>query len=573
MSQTQQPLASESTESTKAASEPAQNDCVLQGKPLGGSSQYNNVIDVFNEACHNYAQRPAFSNLGYEISYAELQRLSTDFASYLSNVLNLQPGTRVAIQMPNVLQYPVVLFGAFKAGLVVVNTNPLYTVREMVHQFNDSGAQVLIALVNFGDRVAEAVPQTGVKTVILSELGDLLPAPKRQLVNIVVKYVKKMVPDFKLNGAIAFRKAMAKGRRHKFVAPDAPLPEATAVLQYTGGTTGVAKGAELTHKNLVSNMTQIRELMAGDMPQSAVLITPLPLYHIFSFMLNCLSSMELGYHSVLVTNPRDLDAFIKILSSHRFNAISAVNTLYVALMNHPKFKELDFSGLQISMAGGMALQKSVAEQWESLTGCKVCEGFGMTETSPVATVNHPSAIKLGTVGRPVPGTAVKVIDADGKALPRGERGELCVQGPQVMKGYLNRPEATQEVIDEDGWLRTGDIAIIDEEGYVSIVDRIKDMILVSGFNVYPNEVEDEIVTHPDIVECAAVGIPNEKSGEIVKLFVVRSADSLTEAQVIEYARTRLTGYKVPKAVEFRDELPKSNVGKILRKELRPKAAE
>jgi long-chain acyl-CoA synthetase len=334
----------------------------------------------------------------------------------------------------------------------------------------------------------------------------------------------------------------------------------------------VAKGAELTHKNLVSNMLQVREMLAGDMPQSAVLITPLPLYHIFSFMINCMVSMELGYQSVLVTNPKDLDAFIKLLSKTRFNAISAVNTLYVALMNHPEFKTLDFSGLQISMAGGMAMQKSVADRWESLTGCKVCEGFGMTETSPVATVNHPSAIKLGTVGPPVPGTSVKVIDAEGKSLPVGERGELCVKGPQVMKGYLGRPEATAETIDEGGWLKTGDIAIIDEEGYVSIVDRIKDMILVSGFNVYPNEVEDEIVTHPDIVECAAVGIPHEKSGETVKLFVVKRGDTLTEKDVIEYARTRLTAYKVPKAVEFRDDLPKSNVGKILRKELRPKAS-
>jgi long-chain acyl-CoA synthetase len=543
---------------------------VVTGPPLSGVGQYNNVVDVFNEACHNYAQRPAFSNLGHEITFAELNKLSTDFASYLSNVLNLQPGTRIAIQMPNVLQYPVVLFGAFKAGLVVVNTNPLYTVREMVHQFNDSGAQVLIALANFGDRVAEAVPQTGVKTVILSELGDLLPTPKRHIVNFVVKYVKKMVPAFKMSGIIPLRKAMAKGRRHRFVAPNAPLPEDTAVLQYTGGTTGVAKGAELTHNNLVSNMLQIRGLLSGDMPQSAVLITPLPLYHIFSFMLNCLASIELGYHSVLITNPKDLDTFIKILSKTRFNAISAVNTLYVALMNHPQFKELDFSGLQISMAGGMALQKSVADRWETLTGCKVCEGFGMTETSPVATVNHPSAIKLGTVGRPVAGTSVKVIDAQGKTLPSGERGELCVKGPQVMKGYLNRPEATEEVIDSEGWLKTGDIAIIDEEGYVSIVDRIKDMILVSGFNVYPNEIEDEMVTHPDIVECAAIGIPHEKSGETVKLFVVRSNDSLTEEQVIEYARTRLTGYKVPKVIEFRADLPKSNVGKILRKELRPK---
>lgn len=569
MSQSQQPLTSDTSAGVDGAE--GVQDGVLQGPPLEGVGHYNNVVDVFNEACHNYAQRPAFSNMGHEISYAELQQLSTDFASYLSNVLNLTPGTRIAIQMPNVLQYPVALFGAFKAGLVVVNTNPLYTVREMVHQFNDSGAQVLIALSNFGDRVAEAVPQTGVKTVILSELGDLLPTPKRHLVNFVVKYVKKMVPDFKLDRAVSFRKATAKGHRHRFVAPDAPLPEDTAVLQYTGGTTGVAKGAELTHNNLVSNMLQIRGLLSGDMPQSAVLITPLPLYHIFSFMLNCLASIELGYHSVLVTNPKDLDAFIKILSKTRFNAISAVNTLYVALMNHPQFKDLDFSGLQISMAGGMALQKSVADRWESLTGCKVCEGFGMTETSPVATVNRPTAIKLGTVGRPVAGTAVKVIDAQGQTLPQGERGELCVKGPQVMKGYLNRPEATQEVIDEQGWLRTGDIAIIDEEGYVSIVDRIKDMILVSGFNVYPNEIEDEMVTHPDIVECAAVGVPHEKSGEAVKLFVVKGNDALTEAQVIEYARTRLTGYKVPKIVEFRADLPKSNVGKILRKELRPKA--
>ncbi len=544
-------------------------DSIVASEESLDFSQYATLLDVFQKSCRQYADRVAFSNLGFSLTYKALEEASDHFASYLQHELKLMPGDRIAIQMPNVLQYPVCVFGALRAGLIVVNTNPLYTAREMVHQFNDSGAKALVALSTFGDRVEEALPKTSVEHVIITEVADMLPAMKRFVVNKAVKHVKKMVPDYRLPQAVSFLKALTVGRR-KACKVVALKPEDTAVLQYTGGTTGVSKGAELTHRNLVANMLQIRAFLDEISDDSVVetVITPLPLYHIFSFTVNCMAVIESGNHSVLITNPRDIPAFISELKKWSFSAFTGLNTLFVALYNHPDFGAIDFSKLKLTMAGGMALQSAVADKWQSITGSPICEGFGMTETSPVVCVNPIGAIQLGTVGVPVPGTSVKVIDAEGQNLPIGERGELCVKGPQVMKGYWQRADATAKTMTEDGWLKTGDIAVLQKDGYVKIVDRLKDMILVSGFNVYPNEVEDELCTHPGVVECAAVGVQDEKSGETVKLFVVKSQNDLSEQDIIEYAKSRLTGYKVPKYVEFRTELPKSNVGKILRKELR-----
>ena len=530
---------------------------------------YESVLDVFENACKKFADRPAFYNMGVSITYGELDKLSADFAAYLQNHTTREKGDRVAVQMPNLIQYPIVVFGAMRAGMVVVNTNPMYTTREMEHQFNDAGCKALVALANFGDSVADVLPKTGIKHVIITQVADTQPTLKRMLMNFVIKHIKKMVPDFKIKGAVAFNTAMAKGAASTFNQTAQPKADDVAVLQYTGGTTGVAKGAMLTHKNLVSNMLQMDFILRTLRPGQEVAITPLPLYHIFSFTVNCLGMMSHGAMNVLITNPRDISAFIKELSIHRFTCFTGLNTLFVALMNHPEFKTLDFSSLKMTIAGGMALQKSVADQWESKTGNRIAEGFGMTETSPVVCVNPPHAIQVGTIGIPVPATDIKIIDEDENELPVGESGELCVRGPQVMKGYWQREEATRETMTKDGeWLKTGDVALIQEDGFLRIVDRKKDMILVSGFNVYPNEVEDVASTHPAIVECAAVGLPDEKSGEAVKLFVVKSDNSLTAEQVIAHCKENLTGYKVPRLVEFRADLPKTNVGKILRRELR-----
>ncbi|MAR92861.1 MAG: long-chain fatty acid--CoA ligase [Pseudomonadales bacterium] len=542
--------------------------------PEGVSDQldfgtYESVLDVFENACRKFADRPAFHNMGVIISYGELDKLSADFAAYLQTFTSLQPGDRIAIQMPNLIQYPIAVFGAMRAGLVVVNTNPMYTTREMEHQFNDAGCKALVVLANFGDAVADVLPKTGIKHVIVTQVADMQPTLKRLLMNFVIKRVKKMVPDFTIKNAVPFVTAMTRGRAATYQQTAAPKPDDIAVLQYTGGTTGVAKGAMLTHRNLVANMLQMDFILRTLRPGQEVAITPLPLYHIFSFTVNCLGMMSHGALNVLITNPRDIPAFIKELGNHRFTCFSGLNTLFVALMNHPDFKSLDFSGLKLTIAGGMALQKSVAEQWESITGNRIAEGFGMTETSPVVCVNPPGAIQVGTIGIPVPGTDVKIVDEEEKELPLGESGELCVRGPQVMKGYWQREEATRETMTKDGeWLKTGDVALIQEDGYLRIVDRKKDMILVSGFNVYPNEVEDVASAHPDVVECAAVGVPDDKSGEAVKLFVVKAHERLTADDVLTHCRENLTGYKMPKHVEFRSELPKTNVGKILRRELR-----
>jgi long-chain acyl-CoA synthetase len=531
--------------------------------------QYPNIQAVLKESCQRFADKPAFSNLGKTITYGELYELSGTFAAYLQNNTDLQPGDRIAVQLPNVLQYPVVVFGALRAGLVVVNTNPLYTARELEHQFKDSGAKALVSLANMAHLVEQVLPKTAITTLIITEVGDMLPPLKRLLVNSVIKYVKKMVPAYNLPNAIKFTDALAKGRG-RAVKEVAPSSADVAVLQYTGGTTGVAKGAMLTHRNLIANMLQVKALMGSEMSEgSEVLIAPLPLYHIYAFTFHCMAMMLIGGHNVLITNPRDLPSLTKDLAKYKFTGFVGLNTLFVALCNNEDFRRLDFSTLKATFSGGMALQLATAERWKQVTGCAICEGFGMTETSPVASVNPFSNIQIGTIGIPVPSTICKVIDDAGVEQPLGSIGELCVKGPQVMKGYWQRQEATDEILDADGWLKTGDIAVIQEDGYMRIVDRKKDMILVSGFNVYPNELEDVLATLPGVLQCAAIGVPDEKSGEAIKIFVVvKPGETLTKEQVMEHMRANVTGYKVPKAVEFRDMLPTTNVGKILRRELR-----
>ena len=539
-------------------------------------AEYKSVVEVFERSCKKFADRPAFSNLGVTLSYAELDRLSAAFAAYLQKHTDLKPGDRIAVQMPNILQYPIAVFGALRAGLIVVNTNPLYTAREMRHQFKDSGARALVYLNVFGKLVQEVLPDTDIEYLIEARMGDMLPSLKGWLVNSVVKHVKKMVPDYRLPQACSFKAALRDGGGHGLKPVVAELAD-IAVLQYTGGTTGVAKGAMLTHGNLVANMQQIHACLSqlGDdgLPMmkegQEIMIAPLPLYHIYAFTANCMCMMVNGNHNVLITNPRDIGGFIKELKKWRFSALLGLNTLFVALMDHPEFKNLDFSNLKVTNSGGTALVKATAERWQALTGCAVVEGYGLTETSPVASSNaYGDKARLGTVGIPVPGTAFKVIDDAGVEQPLGERGELCVKGPQVMKGYWQRPEASAEVLDAEGWLKTGDVAIIDPDGFVRIVDRKKDLIIVSGFNVYPNEIEDVLMTHPQVASCAVIGVPDERSGEAVKLFVVPRAGGVTVDELKAFCRENFTGYKVPRHIVLRDALPMSPVGKILRRELR-----
>ncbi|ARU89292.1 long-chain-fatty-acid--CoA ligase FadD1 [Pseudomonas sp. M30-35] len=531
--------------------------------------QYPNIQAVLQQSCQRFADKPAFSNLGKTLTYGDIYKLSGEFAAYLQNHTDLQPGDRIAVQMPNILQYPIAVFGAIRAGLVVVNTNPLYTARELEHQFNDSGAKALVCLANMAHLAEQVVAKTGVKSIIVTEVGDMLPMFKRLVVNTVVKHVKKMVPAYNLPQSTRFLDALAKGRGQA-VKEASPANGDVAVLQYTGGTTGVAKGAMLTHRNLVANMLQVRELMGANLNDGCeVVVAPLPLYHIYAFTFHCMAMMLIGAHNILITNPRDLPAVVNDLSKYKFTGFVGLNTLFVALSNFEGFRKLDFSSLKLTVSGGMALQQATAERWKAVTGCAVCEGFGMTETSPVATVNPFSAIRLGTIGIPVPSTLCRIVDDEGKVLEIGETGEICVKGPQVMKGYWQRQEATDEVLDADGWLKTGDIGLIEPDGYLRIVDRKKDMILVSGFNVYPNELEDVLATLPGVLQCAAIGVPDEKSGEAIKVFVVvKPGENVTKEQVMAHMRANLTGYKVPKCVEFRDVLPTTNVGKILRRELR-----
>jgi long-chain acyl-CoA synthetase len=531
--------------------------------------EFPNIQAVLKQSCQRFANKPAFSNLGKTITYGELYALSGAFAAWLQQHTDLKPGDRIAVQLPNVLQYPVAVFGAMRAGLIVVNTNPLYTVREMEHQFNDSGAKALVCLANMAHLAEKVVPKTQVKHVIVTEVADLLPPLKRLLINSVIKYVKKMVPAYNLPNAVRFNDTLALGKGQPVTEAN-PQANDVAVLQYTGGTTGVAKGAMLTHRNLVANMLQCRALMGSNLKEGCeILITPLPLYHIYAFTFHCMAMMLIGNHNVLISNPRDLPAMVKELGKWKFSGFVGLNTLFVALCNNEAFRALDFSALKITLSGGMALQLSVAERWKSVTGCAICEGYGMTETSPVAAVNPAEANQVGTIGIPVPSTLCKVIDDAGNELPLGATGELCVKGPQVMKGYWQREDATTEILDSDGWLKTGDIALIQADGYMRIVDRKKDMILVSGFNVYPNELEDVLAALPGVLQCAAIGVPDEKSGEVIKVFiVVKPGMTVTKEQVMEHMRANVTGYKVPRYIEFRDVLPTTNVGKILRRELR-----
>jgi len=535
--------------------------------------KYQNVVEVFNKSVKKFADRPAFTALGKTLTYADVDRLSADFAAYLQNDTNLQKGDRIAVQLPNLLQYPVVVFGAMRAGLIVVNTNPLYTEREMEHQFNDSGAKALVVLAQMAGKADRVVPKTQIEQVIVTQAGDFCSPLKRTLVNFVIKNVRKEVEPFVLPGHKKLLDVLKQGAKSQYSILDV-TPDDICVLQYTGGTTGVAKGAMLTNRNLIANMCQAHPLFvmglnkAGENDTVKNVVAPLPLYHIYAFTVNCMVLMETGNHNILIPNPRDLPGFVKELKKWDFHGFLGLNTLFVGLCNNEEFKKLDFSSLQLTISGGMALTKNGADTWKSVTGCEVSEGYGMTETSPIASFNPPGHAQLGTIGLPVPNTLCKVIDEDGKDLPLGEAGELCVKGPQVMKGYWQRPEATAETITEDGWLKTGDVAVIQENGYMKIVDRKKDMIIVSGFNVYPNEIEDVVSSHPDIVECAAVGIPDEVAGEKVKIFAVSTNAQLTAKDVTDFCRERLTAYKVPKLVEFRDDLPKTNVGKILRRELR-----
>ncbi|GGI73241.1 long-chain-fatty-acid--CoA ligase [Shewanella hanedai] len=532
-------------------------------------TQYDSLVDMFETSVSKYADQPAFVNMGATLTYRKLEERSRAFAAYLQNDLKLVKGDRVAIMMPNLLQYPIVLFGILRAGMVVVNVNPLYTPRELKHQLNDSGAKAIIVVSNFAHTLEKVVEQTCVESVILTGLGDLLSAPKRTLVNFVVKYIKKMVPKYDLPHAISMRKALSKGRRMQYVKPKL-VADDLAFLQYTGGTTGVSKGAMLTHGNVVSNLLQADAAYSPMLiPGKEFVVTALPLYHIFALTVNCLLFMHKGANNLLITNPRDLPAFIGELKKHPYTAVTGVNTLFNALVNSDEFKELDFSQLKLSIGGGMAVQRAVADKWQSITKTKLLEGYGLTEAAPLVTC-CPYNLEgyNGSIGFPVAMTDIQVRDDEGVVLAQGEIGELFAKGPQVMKGYWKRPEETASVIDSQGYLATGDIGYMDEQGYFFIVDRKKDMILVSGFNVFPNEVEEVVAMHPKVIEVAAVGVPNELSGELVKVFVVKNDKSLTEQDIITHCRQHLTGYKVPKLVEFREELPKSNVGKILRRELR-----
>lgn len=531
-------------------------------------SKYNSILDVIDEGVRKYRTGAAFSNMGASVSFEQLDRLSGQFASFLQHELGLKKGDRIAIQMPNLLQYPVAMFGALRAGLVIVNTNPLYTPKEMRHQFKDSGAKAVVILANFAANLQEVIKDTDIESVIITEIGDLIPFPKNLIVNSVVKYVKKMVPTYSLPQAYSFREALRIGSSRAYKEVKFNI-EDLAFLQYTGGTTGVSKGAMLSHRNIIGNMMQIVAWMRPLLvPGQEAIVTALPLYHIFSLTVNSLVFLYYGGQNVLITNPKDIPGFIKTLKTTRFTAMTGVNTLFNALMNHPNFKEVNFKECKLSVAGAMALQRSVAERWKKETGTPVFEGYGLTEASPVLCCNPIAGGDIvGTIGMPLPSTEIRLVDDDGVQVPLGKEGEVVARGPQVMQGYWQRPDETAKVL-VDGWLKTGDVAVMAENGFFKIVDRKKDMILVSGFNVYPNEVEDAIASHPGVLEVAAVGIPDEHSGEIVKVFIVKKDPALTEAKVIEHAKKSLTGYKVPKAVEFRTELPKTNVGKILRRALR-----
>lgn len=532
--------------------------------------QYNSLIHFIEQCNEEYGPRPAFECMGASSTFNELDSLSKNFAAFLQNDLKLKKGDRIAIQMPNLLQYPIAMLGALRAGLIVVNTNPLYTAREMKHQFTDSGAVAVVILANFAYNLEKIIAETSIKHVVVTEIGDRLGGLKKTLVNAVVKYVKKMVPKYDLPRAISFNNALKQGEKQTFKHIEL-TSEDTAFLQYTGGTTGVSKGAILTHGNLVANMEQISAWMSvGLNKDGEIMITALPLYHIYALTVNCFSMMKIGAKNVLITNPRDMKGFLKELKKHPFTVITGLNTLYNGMMNHADFDSVDFSHLKVASAGGMAMQKAVADRWKDKTGVPVAEGYGLTETSPVLTSNIPKNgyERIGTIGIPLPNTQLLFANDDGKEVAVGESGEIYAKGPQVMPGYWNRSDETEKVFTKDGWFKTGDIGVMDEDGFIRIIDRKKEMINVSGFNVYPNEIEEVVSGHAKVLEVGAIGVSDPRSTEVVKICVVKKDDSLTEDELKAYCKENMTAYKVPRYIEFRDELPKSNVGKILRRLLK-----
>ena len=536
---------------------------------------YVQLVDMIDESLAKFADRPGYACMGKTISFGEASEKADALAAYLYEA-GLRPGDRMAIMLPNLLQYPIALFACLRLGLVVVNTNPLYTEREMKHQFKDSGAKAILIAENFAHHLADILAETDIQTVLVTGIGDQLGGLKGWLTNLVVRHVKKMVPPYQLPTAVRFNEALARGKGKSYPRAQGK-PQDTVVLQYTGGTTGVAKGAELTNRNLVANMLQVRGCMADIVQEGKeVMLTPLPMYHIFSFMVNCLCMLRIGGLNVLIPNPRDQKALLKEMRAHPISMMTGVNTLFNALNNNPEFAELDFSTWKLISGGAMAIQKPVADKWLSITKhAPICEGYGMTESSPVATTNpFDGTGRVGTIGVPIPSTLIRICDETDpqRALPLGERGEIQIKGPQVMKGYYQRPEETAQSLIQDAegriWLRTGDVGIMDTDGYIKIVDRLKDMILVSGFNVYPNEIEEVVAAHPKVLEVAAIGVPDPHSGEAPKIFVVKRDPSLTAEELLAFCKENLTGYKIPRHVEFRDELPKTPVGKILRRALR-----
>ena len=529
---------------------------------------YKNLLEVLDITFKKYRYKIAFTSFGKDMTFDEVDRYSKQFAAYLHS-RGLEPGDKLAIMMPNILQYPIVLFGALRAGLVIVNTNPLYTPREMKHQFNDSGAKAIVIIENFAYHLESILSEVPIKTVIVASMGEMVGGLKGGLINFMVRRVKKMVPKFNIASTVSVKHAIKEGAKFS-IKPFESNPEDVVALQYTGGTTGLSKGAMLTNRNLIANMLQMRcscgVVLKDD--GSEVAFCPLPLYHIFAFTVNCMGLFSMGARNILIPNPRDLPAVIKEIKTYRPTIFVGINTLFNALLNHPDFEKLDHSALVFGLGGGMAMNRAVSEKWQQITKSPLVEGYGMTETSPCASTNPADGTgKLGSIGMPLPSTEMRIVDEAGYPLSIGETGEIQIKGPQVMKGYHNRPDATAEVL-KDGWMSTGDIGIMDEDGYFKIVDRKKDMILVSGFNVYPNEIEDVLAMHPKVMESAAVGVKDAKSGELVKVFVVKKDQSLTEEEVLEHCRINLTPYKIPKFIVFKDDLPKTNVGKILRRELR-----
>lgn len=535
--------------------------------------EFSSLVDLLEQSFSKFTDLTAYHHMGVDYTYAQIDEASQNFAAYLQNHTSLEKGDKIAIQMPNMMAYPIVLFGALRAGIVVVNTNPLYTPREMKHQFTDAGVKAIVIVANFAFQLQKVIADTDIEHVIVTEIGDFMPFPKRQIVNFAIKYVKKMVPPFSLPQSVSLRDVLAKGKMSNFTPVKIDTSE-NAFIQYTGGTTGVSKGAELTHRNILANTGMMAAWIKGLLKEGQeTIITALPMYHIFSLTVNTFSFVAFGAKNVLITNPRDMPGFIAELKKHKFSALTGVNTLFNGLLNQPDFNTVDFKALKVVIGGAMAIQKAVAEKWLAATGCPIAEGYGLTECAPIVSCNPlDNGARVGTIGLPLPSTQVKIVGEDGEEVAEGEPGELLVKGPQVMKGYWKRPEATAETFTEDGWLKTGDMAQYAGEGFFKIVDRKKDMILVSGFNVYPNEVEDVIAMMPEVLEVAAIGIPDEKSNESVKVFIVKKDESLTAEQVKAHCKENLTGYKVPRHYDFRTDLPKSNVGKILRRMLKEEEA-